>query len=89
MDLRLARDGKILCAATTNADGRTDQPMLEGDDFTPGTYEFTFDVAVWRQPDAPGFYDSITIRFVVPPDPGHIHIPLLLSPFGYTTYRGS
>ncbi len=76
------RDGAVLASATTNDDGRCDAPLLAGDAFAAGTYELVFHVGC-------GFYDAIPIRFRVT-DPGqHHHVPLLLSPYGYTTYRGS
>jgi 2-oxo-4-hydroxy-4-carboxy-5-ureidoimidazoline decarboxylase len=71
----------------TNADGRCDQPLLAGDALTPGTYEILFEVGAWRS--GPGFYDAIPIRFRVTDASAHYHIPLLLAPFGYSTYRGS
>ena len=92
MGLVLRRDGvaQPLAERTTNQDGRCDTPLLEGAAFAPGAYEVTFAVEAWRSSLAdPGFYDRITIRFVVPASPGHIHIPLLLAPYGYSTYRGS
>jgi 5-hydroxyisourate hydrolase len=76
----------------TNDDGRCDRPLLDMTTMRAGTYEVVFDVAGWRraagQPDA-GFYDLVPIRFVAPDAAGHYHIPLLLSPYGYSTYRGS
>ncbi len=75
-------------AFVTNADGRCDAPLLEGGAFTAGVYELVFDVAAWRD-GAPGFYDAIPIRFRVTDPAAHHHVPLLLSPFGYATYRGS
>lgn len=90
--LRLVRDGRTLAERTTNDDGRCDSPLLDADAFPPGAYEITFDVAAWREGHAlpdPGFYDRITLRFVTRPDDAHVHIPLLLSPYGYSTYRGS
>ena len=90
MALSLSRGGTPLCRTVTNADGRCDAPLLAGPDLAPGAYEILFDVAAWRAGEADaGFYDEVVIRFRVGPDPGHIHIPLLLSPYGYTTYRGS
>jgi 5-hydroxyisourate hydrolase len=90
MALTLRRDDVLLVERHTNHDGRCDKPLLAGDEFVPGTYEMTFDVAGWRSASVdPGFYDRITLRFVVGARPGHVHIPLLLSPYGYTTYRGS
>jgi hydroxyisourate hydrolase len=82
----------LLLTWHTNADGRCDSPLLSGDALRPGCYEVMFDIAAWRaangEADA-GFYDLITIRFRVMDPVAHYHIPLLLSPFGYTTYRGS
>ena len=76
----------------TNADGRCEAPLLHGAALRAGLYELLFEVAAWRRADpgsAPGFYDEIPIRFRVT-DPGaHHHVPLILSPFGYATYRGS
>ncbi len=73
----------------TDLDGRAGETMVSADAFAAGIYEITFDVAGWRAPDTSGFYDVIPIRFVVSDPAAHHHIPLLLSPFGYTTYRGS
>lgn len=88
--LRRAVDGEILAESATNADGRVDGPLLAGVAMTPGPYELSFDIGSWRAAEAdPGFYDVITIRFVLGDRPGHVHIPLLLSPYGYSTYRGS
>jgi 5-hydroxyisourate hydrolase len=76
----------------TNADGRCDAPLLDAATMRAGTYEVVFDVGAWRraggQADA-GFYDLVPIRFVAADAAGHYHIPLLLSPYGYSTYRGS
>jgi len=70
----------------TNDDGRADGPLLEGVALIVGEYELLFHVGDW-QPG--GFYASVPIRFRVT-DPGsHHHVPLILSPFGYATYRGS
>lgn len=77
----------------TNADGRTDAPILSQDDFREGNYELVFEAGDYlrRQgPDAhePLFLDEVPIRFGMAED-DHYHVPLLLSPFGYSTYRGS
>jgi hydroxyisourate hydrolase len=88
MALNLNRDGETLARRVTNADGRCDSPLLEGDALRDGIYEITFHVAAWSG-DETGFYDRITLRFRVDEGTTHLHIPLLLSPFGYTTYRGS
>jgi 5-hydroxyisourate hydrolase len=89
-------DGELLAECATNADGRADGPLLAAAAMAPGAYELSFDVAAWRAGRAepageagPGFYDVVTIRFVLAAGPGHVHLVLLLSPYGYTTYRGS
>jgi len=83
-----------IVTATTNDDGRVDRPLLEGDDFWPGTYELRFEAGAYLRargtalPDPP-FLDVIPIRFGIAEAEAHYHVPLLLSPFGYSTYRGS
>jgi 5-hydroxyisourate hydrolase len=75
----------------TNQDGRTDAPLLEGDCFDTGTYEMTFIVGSYFEdvaPDAP-FLDSVPLRFTITEADGHYHVPLLVSPWSYSTYRGS
>ena len=92
MRLELSRiDGERrepLGTFVTNADGRCDAPLLAGEAFRPGIYALTFHVAEWRG-DSAGFYDEITIRFVVDDASQPYHVPLALSPYGYSTYRGS
>ena len=76
----------------TNADGRCDGPLLEGAALTQGVYEIVFNVGAWREKsghDDAGFYDLIPIRFRITDPAVHYHIPLLVSPYGYSTYRGS
>jgi 5-hydroxyisourate hydrolase len=85
-------DRTLLVTQRTNADGRCAAPLLSGDALRAGCYEVTFDIASWRAANGDaegGFYDLIPIRFRVTNPAAHYHIPLLLSPFGYTTYRGS
>ena len=72
----------------TNPDGRCDGPLLEGEALAAGLYEIVFHVGDWRRGE-PGFYDTIPIRFTVVDADAHHHVPLILSPFGYSTYRGS
>lgn len=90
---RLVGDVRVLLTSRqTNADGRCDAPLLLANGLRPGSYEIVFDIAAWRetQGDAePGFYDLIPIRFRISEAAAHYHIPLLLAPFGYSTYRGS
>ncbi|MBL4928923.1 hydroxyisourate hydrolase [Fuscibacter oryzae] len=78
----------------TNADGRTDGPMLAGDDLTVGSYELVFCAGDYLRAtgQAQGevlFLDEIPIRFGIPDAGQHYHVPLLISPFAYSTYRGS
>lgn len=77
----------------TNADGRTDEQILPENTFETGTYELVFHVGAYLDtcgtpPEAPRFLDLIPIRFGMS-EASHYHVPLLLSPFGYSTYRGS
>jgi 5-hydroxyisourate hydrolase len=78
---------------TTNADGRTNEQILPEGDFATGTYELVFHAGAYLDatgtpPEAPRFLDIIPIRFGMS-EASHYHVPLLLSPFGYSTYRGS
>ena len=89
----LAHDGVVLAETRTNADGRTDKPLLDGAAFAPGSYELTFHIgdyfrAAGAQFADPPFLDVVPLRFLVTED-AHYHVPLLVSPFGYSTYRGS
>ena len=87
--LRIEPSGsRLLGTWKTNADGRCHNPLLSSDALTTGTFEIVFDIGAWRVGD-PGFYDLIPIRFKIVDPEAHTHIPLLLSPYGYTTYRGS
>jgi len=80
--------------AVTNADGRTDGPMLEGSALVAGTYELVFCAGDYLRASGQAgegvlFLDEIPIRFGVADAGQHYHVPLLISPFGYSTYRGS
>ncbi len=90
---RIEQDGRAALGAWhTNADGRCDAPLLAGEAMAPGHYELVFAVAAWRaeRGDAdPGFYDTVPIRFRVADPAAAHHVPLILSPYGYATYRGS
>lgn len=83
-----------LSAAVTNDDGRTDAPILEKGRFKAGAYELVFHAGAYLEKTAgaaagPRFLDDVPIRFGVDDPSAHYHVPLLLSPFGYSTYRGS
>ena len=90
---RIAADGARtpVAEAVTNRDGRTDAPLLAGVAFAPGTYELTFAVGAYFDDIAPGapFLDGVPLRFTVSDPDGHYHVPLLVSPWSYSTYRGS
>jgi 5-hydroxyisourate hydrolase len=92
---RLEASGNRVSVARviTNADGRTDQPLMAGEAFAPGTYELSFHIgAYFRQKDAAGagdFLDVVPIRVTLADRDGHYHVPLVCSPFAYSTYRGS
>ncbi len=78
----------------TNSDGRADAPLLEGAAFQPGEYELEFHIGDYfekkgAQLPHPKFIDIVIIRFGIADKTAHYHVPLLVSPFGYSTYRGS
>ena len=86
--VELARlDGErraVVATTTTNADGRTDAPLLEP--LEAGTYELTFDVGGHFDE---GFLGRVPVRFTIADADAHYHVPLLVSPWSYSTYRGS
>ncbi len=96
LKIELFRDGADAPLKTirTNADGRADAPLMEGEAFAAGQYELRFHAGEYLRAGGaalpePAFLDVIPIRFGIA-DPGaHYHVPLLLSPYGYSTYRGS
>ncbi len=80
--------------ATTNADGRTDAPLLSGDTIETGAYELHFYAGDYFRKlnislTDPAFLDIVTIRFGIADAQGNYHVPLLISPYAYSTYRGS
>lgn len=86
-------DGREI-AAETNADGRCAAPLAEGDAFVVGRYRLEFAVGDYFRRlgvdlSEPAFLDEIVIAFGVADAAAHFHVPLLVSPFGYSTYRGS
>jgi 5-hydroxyisourate hydrolase len=92
---RLDGNGRVpVAAATTNADGRTDAPLVAGDRLQTGIYELTFRAADYFARAGvpvtdPPFLGDVVIRVGIADPDGHYHVPLLLSPYGYSTYRGS
>ena len=77
----------LIAKATTNRDGRTDAPLLEGASLRSGTYQLVFRIGAYFAGE--GFLDVVPIRFTVADAAAHYHVPLLWSSWGYTTYRGS
>lgn len=93
---KINSDGSSLAlkSVTTNIDGRTDAPLLTGAEYQAGQYELRFHVGDYfrrHSPPAnePMFLDIVPIRFGVSEPDSHYHVPLLVSPWAYSTYRGS
>ncbi len=92
---RLEADGAraLLATVTTNADGRVDAPLLAGDAFRAGTYELVFYAGEYFAAVGPGaappFLTSVPVRFSIADPDAHYHVPLLVTPWAYSTYRGS
>lgn len=83
-----------LCSGFTNHDGRADAPLLEGDALRSGRYELVFEVAAYFRAAGvaqtePPFLDSVPLAFGIADSTVHYHVPLLVSPWSYSTYRGS
>ena len=96
VDIRLYSRGdsrQLLAAATSNADGRTERPLLQDEAMQTGEYELEFDIAAYFRNKGvesaePAFLGTVVIRFAARADE-HYHVPLLVSPWSYSTYRGS
>jgi hydroxyisourate hydrolase len=93
IELSRDKDQEKLMSVTTNPDGRTDSPLLEGGALTAGAYKLVFHVGEYFRsrgnPDAGRFLETVPVVFVVDDPAGKYHIPLLVSPWSYSTYRGS
>ena len=94
--LELSANGerRMIARATTNRDGRTDEPLIAGRPLPIGRYELRFHVAdyfagVGTRQDEPPFLDVVPVQFAVAEPEGHYHVPLLVTPWNYCTYRGS
>uniref|UniRef100_A0A832H0P7 5-hydroxyisourate hydrolase n=1 Tax=Oscillatoriales cyanobacterium SpSt-402 TaxID=2282168 RepID=A0A832H0P7_9CYAN len=91
---RRSQEKTLLKTTVTNADGRTDAPLLTDDEFQSGIYELVFIVGEYfsqllaNTPNPP-FLDRIPIQFGIADSTMHYHVPLLTSPWSYSTYRGS
>ena len=85
---------ELIRSATTNRDGRTDEPLLSADPLPGGVFELVFHAAEYFRSIGtlladPPFLDRVAIRFGIDPAAGSYHVPLLLTPYSYSTYRGS
>lgn len=93
IDLFAVSDGEVgalLKSVFTNEDGRTDEPMLMGKEFAIGQYELRFHAGDYiGKSGSVSFLDIVPVRFGIGDAMAHYHVPLLVSPFGYSTYRGS
>lgn len=87
MKIELWSGGELLKSVTTNADGRTDSPLLAGNDFAIGDYELLFHVGDYFGERR--FLDRVPVRFTISEPAAKYHVPLLVSPWSYSTYRGS
>lgn len=90
----LASDRTRLVDTVTNQDGRCEAPLLDAERFRPGQYELVFHAGTYFQAQGhslsnPPFFDDVVIRFGIAETDAHYHVPLLISPYGYSTYRGS
>jgi 5-hydroxyisourate hydrolase len=85
---------RLITSATTNADGRCDSPLLEGSQLEQGVYDLEFEAGAYfvaagiALPDPP-FLDRVVLRFGVADAEAHYHVPMLVSPWSYSTYRGT
>jgi len=85
---------ELLLEATTNVDGRVQDALLEDDAFRQGRYELVFNTEAYfkkmgNKLSQPAFIDDVIIRFAIADEDEHYHVPLLVSPWSYSTYRGS
>ncbi|MBK5002326.1 hydroxyisourate hydrolase [Pseudomonas sp. S31] len=85
---------ELVNTAVTNSDGRVDAPLLQGDDYRTGVYQLQFSAGAYYRargvqlPDT-AFLDVVVLRFGIDEKQEHYHVPLLISPYSYSTYRGS
>ena len=90
LESKAGGDWRVVGRGLTDADGRLRDLLPEGFELAEGDYRLTFDAgAYFAAQGAEGFYTEVTVTFVVRDAASHHHVPLLLSPYGYSTYRGS
>lgn len=85
---------ELVNTALTNSDGRVDAPLLQGDDYRSGVYQLQFSAGDYYRARGvalpqPSFLDVVVVRFGIDAGQDHYHVPLLISPYSYSTYRGS
>jgi len=85
---------RLVASVLTNSDGRCDAPLLQGDDYRTGVYQLHFAVGDYYRTKGvqlaeQAFLDVVVLRFGVSAEQDHYHVPLLVSPYSYSTYRGS
>ena len=85
---------ELVAQALTNSDGRCDAPLLQGNDYRSGVYQLQFAAGDYYRARGvamadPAFLDVVVLRFGISAEQDHYHVPLLLSPYSYSTYRGS
>jgi 5-hydroxyisourate hydrolase len=91
---RAGEHGPPIASVVTNKDGRADEPLLQGENMEAGSYELVFEAGAYFDRlglslPSPKFLDQVVIRFGIDDPSAHYHVPLLLTPYGYSTYRGS
>ena len=84
-----ASQRELLVETRTNADGRCDKPLLEGEALQAGTYELDFAIGDYFKLAEPRFLDIVTVRFGIADPAQNYHVPLVTTPWSYSTYRGS
>jgi 5-hydroxyisourate hydrolase len=92
--VRLLREGRVLAETCTDADGRCPEPLLSGEAMQAGAFRLEFGIGAYfrgqgvAKAEAP-FLDVVAVEFGIGDAAAHYHVPLLVSPYGYSTYRGS
>ncbi|MFT6916843.1 MAG: 5-hydroxyisourate hydrolase [Motiliproteus sp.] len=91
---RISGERRLIKQVRSNDDGRCDQPLLAGDEFVAGVYELVFSAGAYYRAlgvplPEPAFLDEVVLRFGIADEAEHYHVPLLISPYSYSTYRGS
>jgi 5-hydroxyisourate hydrolase len=91
---RLDGGRRLILETATNNDGRTDEPLLSGETMAAGKYELVFAVAAYFQGQGerlpgPAFLDEVPVRFAIADPQASYHVPLLCTPWSYSTYKGS